>query len=59
MTTGNLNEDGDRSTDAVSRAERSPYAAPFLRHLDVADTEGKTAINPAELSSTTFHFGPS
>lgn len=59
MTTANRTEDDDRSTDAVLRAERSPYAAPFLRHLDVSNTEGKTAFDPSELSTTTFHFGPS
>jgi hypothetical protein len=46
-------EDGEST---ASPPKRLPYVAPFLRHLDLEDSEGKTSGDPNEFGPT---FGPS
>jgi hypothetical protein len=49
----------DNSEDARQRGERRPYVKPFVRNLDVIDTESKTYA-PAETVSFFGGFiGPS
>jgi hypothetical protein len=42
-----LHSDGLR---AAPGAGRRPYVAPFLRHLDVSDTQGKESTTTTEAS---------
>jgi hypothetical protein len=47
-------EYADRGPSAASA--KRPYVAPFLRQLDLEDSEGKTSGDPDEIPPT---FGPS
>lgn len=49
----------DDTPETDQRVGRRRYMKPFVRNLDMADTEGKTQIDVEFLTRTTFHFGPS
>jgi hypothetical protein len=46
------------SAGTDQRGERRPYVKPFVRNLDVLDTEAKLVVAPTEAAFTT-PFGPS
>jgi hypothetical protein len=48
----------DDSADTDQRAARRPYVKPFVRNLDVEDTEGKATFVPVEAIHGQS-FGPS
>jgi hypothetical protein len=57
MITDDTPEDRDRASTDAAPAKR-PYLAPFLRHLDLEDSAGKT-IHSVSKSPSTHHSGPS
>ena len=48
----------DDSTETDHRGGRRPYVKPFVRNLDVEDTEGKATFVPVEAIHGQS-FGPS
>jgi hypothetical protein len=50
----------DDSAATVQRGERLPWVKPFVRNLDMTETEGKPTYQPSESSSDLyFNLGPS
>jgi hypothetical protein len=48
----------DDSAGTDQRGERRQYIKPFVRNIDMSDTEGKLVVDPTEAAFTT-PFGPS
>jgi hypothetical protein len=61
MSTDNELEDERATSPAAPPGPRRAYVKPFLRHLDLEDSEGKTLQEPLEGggSETETPFGPS